>query len=128
VAKLARGDRTLRKLDHEKNYVCLGKFLRKSSIDELPQLFNVLRGEMSLVGPRPDVVAYEDYPQRQRARFEVLPGMTGLWQVSGKNRTTFDQMVELDIAYASNLSLVQDLKILAQTFPAIVRQLTEANA
>lgn len=92
-----------------------GEWLRKFSIDELPQLLNVLQGNMSLVGPRPDVLRLDDYKDWQLRRFEVLPGMTGLWQVSGKNRLSFEQMVELDIEYVETRSLLKDLMIMAKT-------------
>jgi len=98
-----------------------GKFLRRTCIDELPQLLNVLRGEMSLVGPRP-CLPYEaaQYDTWQMQRFEAMPGLTGLWQVSGKNKTTFSQMIQLDIAYLEHVSPLVDLKILLKTIPAIV--------
>jgi len=106
-----------------------GSILRATGLDELPQLINVLRGEMSIVGPRP-CVAYEyaNYLPWQKQRFNCLPGLTGLWQVSGKNRTTFNQMIEMDIRYARRKSLWLDLSIIARTFPAIVRQLAEMIA
>lgn len=97
-----------------------GAFLRCYSIDEVPQLLNVLRGEMSLVGPRPDVLRLEDYEQWQLRRFVVLPGMTGLWQVSGKNRLSFEQMVELDIEYAETRSLRNDIRILLSTLRVLL--------
>jgi exopolysaccharide production protein ExoY len=101
-----------------------GKFLRALGLDELPQIFNVLRGEMSVVGPRPCTAReFELYTPRDHARLDALPGLTGFWQVNGKNRTTFRQMVEMDAFYAKNLSLVLDLKIIARTFPAIAAQL-----
>ena len=94
-----------------------GNFLRKSSLDELPQLFNVLKGEMSLVGPRPpipyEVEKYQNWHFRRV--LEVKPGLTGLWQVEGRSTTTFDEMVRLDIAYVNNFSLWLDIKILFQT-------------
>lgn len=98
-----------------------GKLMRKTSIDELPQLWNVLIGEMSLVGPRPplpyEVEEYKNWHYRRV--FDVKPGITGLWQVSGRNKTTFDEMVRLDIFYAKNWSLVMDLNILIKTAKSI---------
>jgi len=105
-----------------------GVLLRASGLDELPQLINVLRGEMSLVGPRPCLpYEYEKYLPWQKKRFETLPGLTGLWQVSGKNRTTFVEMIQLDIKYAQGKSLIWDLKILLMTIPALMIQLVEAR-
>lgn len=100
----------------------LGAFLRRSSIDELPNLFDVLRGDMSLVGPRPplpDEVA--DYDAWQLRRLGVKPGMTGLWQVEGRSLLSFDEMVRLDIEYIETWSLWKDLVILVRTIPAVVR-------
>lgn len=101
-----------------------GLVLRSSGLDELPQFINVLRGEMSVVGPRP-CLGYEcdHYQPWQRERFNTLPGLTGLWQVNGKNRTTFVEMMQMDIAYARNKSLWLDLTIIAKTIPAILSQL-----
>ncbi len=105
-----------------------GSLLRSSGLDELPQLINVLRGEMSLVGPRPCLpYEYEQYQPGQKARFNTVPGLTGLWQVSGKNRTTFVEMIRLDIAYAQNLRLSQDLEIILKTLPALMGQMWEAR-
>ncbi|MCL6429533.1 MAG: sugar transferase [Anaerolineae bacterium] len=99
----------------------VGRVLRKLSLDELPQLFNVLRGEMSLVGPRPplpyEVALYKDWHRR---RLEALPGITGLWQVEARNRVSFDEMVRLDLRYIEEQSLWLDLKILARTPLAVV--------
>jgi lipopolysaccharide/colanic/teichoic acid biosynthesis glycosyltransferase len=94
--------------------------LRDYGIDELPQLINVLIGEMSLVGPRPDVVPFHRYERWHRRRFDVLPGITGLWQVRGKNRTTFSQMMQLDLTYVRRRSLWLDLSILFWTIPALL--------
>jgi lipopolysaccharide/colanic/teichoic acid biosynthesis glycosyltransferase len=100
----------------------LGCFLRRSSLDELPQLWNVVRGEMSLVGPRPPV-AYEieHYPVTAFGRFAVKPGLTGLWQVSGRSQTTFEEMIRLDLEYARRRSLWLNLQILARTVPVVLR-------
>jgi exopolysaccharide biosynthesis polyprenyl glycosylphosphotransferase len=99
----------------------IGRFLRRSSLDELPQLFNVLFGEMSLVGPRPptprEVALYEDW---QRQRLETLPGITGLWQVTGRSELGFSEQVLLDITYIENWSLGLDLRILLRTIPAVL--------
>jgi exopolysaccharide production protein ExoY len=104
-----------------------GKFLRAIGLDELPQIFNVLKGEMSLIGPRPCTVGeFERYAPEQRARVNALPGMTGLWQVNGKNQTTFREMIEMDISYSRNISFSLDLKIILRTLPAILRQLSDA--
>jgi lipopolysaccharide/colanic/teichoic acid biosynthesis glycosyltransferase len=99
----------------------VGRLLRRFSLDELPQLFNVLRGQMSLVGPRPplaeEVTRYEDW---QFDRLEVPPGITGLWQVSGRSELSFDECVRLDLFYIENWSLTYDLFILAKTLPALL--------
>jgi len=99
----------------------VGRILRRYSLDELPQLLNVLRGEMSLVGPRP--LPLRDYVQLEewhRKRYLVLPGMTGLWQVSGRIELTFDDLVRLDFYYLENWSIWLDISILAKTMPAVV--------
>ena len=104
----------------------LGKLLRSSGLDELPQLINVLKGEMSLVGPRPCLpYEAEKYLPWQQERFNAAPGLTGLWQVSGKNRTTFTRMMQLDIEYAQNKSLWLDLKIIFKTIPALLVQMSD---
>jgi hypothetical protein len=105
-----------------------GLFLRASGLDELPQLINVLRGEMSLVGPRPCLPCeYDQYLPWQKQRFETLPGLTGLWQVSGKNKTTFVEMIQFDIQYAKNKTLWWDLKIILMTGPALIIQMLETH-
>lgn len=110
------------KLTNDPRVTPLGRFLRKTSLDELPQLFNVLVGNMSMVGPRPPVpYEYEHYDVWHRRRvFEVKPGITGLWQVMGRSRTTFDEMVRLDLNYAKAWSILLDLKILLRTPMAVV--------
>jgi lipopolysaccharide/colanic/teichoic acid biosynthesis glycosyltransferase len=110
------------KLTNDPRITAVGHFLRKTSIDELPQLWNVLIGEMSLVGPRPPV-PYElpHYaPWHRRRILEAKPGITGLWQVTGRSRTTFDEMVRLDLRYARTRSLWTDLWILLRTPGAVV--------
>ncbi len=104
-----------------------GRLLRATGLDELPQLVSVLRGEMSLVGPRPCLpYEYNKYQRWQKERFNTLPGLTGLWQVGGKNKTTFTEMICLDIRYARTKTVWLDLKVLLKTFPAIVVQVLES--
>lgn len=122
VADLIDSDKPAAKPDISKRLIPGGRFLRDASLDELPQLFNVLMGDMSIVGPRPDVLEWEDYKPWQRCRFEVTPGITGLWQVSGKNRLTFDEMIRLDIRYAETRSLRLDLWILWKTLAVVFRR------
>lgn len=99
----------------------VGRFIRKYSLDELPQLYNVLRGDMSLVGPRPplprEVATYTNY---DRQRLLVIPGVTGLWQVSGRNELSFSEMVTLDISYINHACISQDLKILLKTVLVVI--------
>jgi len=105
-----------------------GRLLRSTGLDELPQLINVLRGEMSMVGPRPCLVyECENYLPWQRERFNTLPGLTGLWQVSGKNQTTFSEMMQLDISYARKKTLWMDLTIILKTIPAILGQVLNSR-
>jgi lipopolysaccharide/colanic/teichoic acid biosynthesis glycosyltransferase len=101
----------------------VGRILRMTSLDELPQLWNVVRGEMSLVGPRP-VIAYEaeQYPDWYLGRFAVRPGLTGLWQVSGRNERTYEEMVRLDLEYAERRTLGLDLMILLKTVWVVLRR------
>jgi lipopolysaccharide/colanic/teichoic acid biosynthesis glycosyltransferase len=100
----------------------VGAWLRRMSIDELPQLVNIVRGHMSLVGPRPALPWEHDlFPAEYRRRIEVRPGLTGLWQVSGRSRLTTPEMLQLDIAYVDSQSLPLDLSILARTVPTVVR-------
>jgi exopolysaccharide production protein ExoY len=103
-----------------------GWLLRATGLDELPQIVNVLRGDMSLVGPRPCIpYEYENYSAAHCARLNCVPGLTGLWQVSGKNRTTFEEMIRLDIEYGRRQSPWLDLKIILLTPGALLKQLTE---
>jgi len=116
----------MRKLDRAPGIIPFGNLLRKTCIDEFPQLINVLVGQMSLVGPRPPIrYEVEQYDAWHRGRLFAVPGMTGLWQVSGKNRLTFNQMVRLDIQYLKSTSLWLDLKILVKTPIAIVTQILD---
>src|ERR1700722_14151888 len=111
---LIHSDAPMTKMDAhgDKRIIPFGVFLRATGLDELPQLINVVRGEMSLVGPRPCVrYEYDKYLPWQKERFNTLPGLTGLWQVSGKNRTTFDEMIQLDIDYSRSKTLRLDLLI-----------------
>ncbi len=127
---LMKSDTPMQKMDAkgDKRIIPFGKILRASGLDELPQLINVLRGEMSIVGPRP-CLPYEAelYQQWQLERFNGAPGLTGLWQVSGKNRTTFTQMIQLDIQYTKTKSLWLDLKIIFKTIPALLIQVLETK-
>jgi exopolysaccharide biosynthesis polyprenyl glycosylphosphotransferase len=115
-------DGALWKMQDDPRVTRVGRFIRRYSLDELPQLFNVLRGEMSLVGPRPqqewEVALYTDMAQR---RLLVRPGMTGLWQVSGRSQLPFDEAVRLDLYYVDNWSVLADVEILAKTLRALVR-------
>lgn len=125
------GDQAMIKLDARKDprIIPLGWILRQSGLDELPQLVNVLRGDMSLVGPRP-CLPYEakEYDQWHGERFDTAPGLTGLWQVSGKNRTTFKDMMRFDIRYSRRMSFWMELQILFRTFPAIAQQIRDHRA
>jgi len=114
-------DRRVFKLQNDPRVTSIGRFLRKTSLDELPQFINVLRGEMTLVGPRPPL-AYElaHYKEWHRGRLAVKPGLTGLWQVSGRSTVPFDEMVMLDLYYIENWSLALDLKIIARTVPVML--------
>ena len=129
ISDVSRDDsgKPMTKLDHDPQIIPCGKILRKSCIDELPQLFNVLLGDMSLIGPRPPIPYEVDaYDCWHTARLSVIPGMTGLWQVSGKNRLTFKEMVRLDISYNRKSSFWLDLKILFHTPRAIVNQVKDS--
>lgn len=121
MAKLQGENTNTRKLVRDPRITRLGRFLRKSSLDELPQFWNVIKGDMSLVGPRPPVVyEVEEYEPWHLQRLEALPGLTGLWQVSGRSSMDFDDAVRLDIQYINNRSFMQDLKIILKTPIAII--------
>ncbi len=114
-------DGALYKLVHDPRITRVGGWLRKTSLDELPQLWNVLKGEMSLVGPRPPIpYELEHYGDTHLQRLAVKPGITGLWQISGRSRTTFEEMVALDLEYISKRSLAFDLRILLMTIPCVL--------
>lgn len=110
------------KVKNDARITRVGKYLRRSSLDELPQFLNVLRGEMSVVGARPPIpYEVEEYDIKHRRRLDMKPGITGLWQVSGRNRLTFEEMVKIDLFYIENWSLWLDLKIILLTLPAVLR-------
>ncbi|MBV9211475.1 MAG: sugar transferase, partial [Acidobacteria bacterium] len=110
------------KLHNDARVTRLGRVLRRLSLDELPQLLNVLRGDMSIVGPRPPIpYEVEAYELWHRKRLDMKPGLTGLWQVSGRNRLPFEEMVRLDLFYIENWSLLLDLKIILRTLPVMLR-------
>ncbi len=103
--------------------------MRATGLDELPQIFNVIRGDMSLVGPRPCLpYEFQRYEPWQQARVNAAPGLTGYWQVNGKNKTTFAEMIDMDIFYSKNMSLWLDLSIMSKTIPAIIQQVLEARS
>ena len=123
AALLAASDRAgiCFKARHDPRVTPVGRVLRRLSLDELPQIFNVLRGDMSLVGPRPALPEeVRAYPARARGRLAVLPGITGLWQVSGRAEIGFDEMVEMDLAYAADGRLITDLSLLSRTLGAVI--------
>jgi len=131
TAQLIKTEAPMTKLDasNDPRVIPLGSILRATGLDELPQILNVLRGEMSLVGPRPCIpYEFEMYEPWQRRRFDAAPGLTGLWQVSGKNRTTFTQMINLDIEYSERANLGLDLTIMAKTAPALISQCLDQRA
>jgi exopolysaccharide production protein ExoY len=123
-------DRPMTKLDTygDPRVAPFGRFLRASGLDELPQIFNVLCGEMSLVGPRPCLPnEFARYEPWQRERANGLPGLTGYWQVNGKNKTTFNEMIMMDLFYLENMSMLLDLKIILKTGAVIIEQLVESQ-
>jgi lipopolysaccharide/colanic/teichoic acid biosynthesis glycosyltransferase len=120
-AAQADAERGIYKLTRDPRVTSVGRFLRKTSLDELPQLINVLRGEMSLVGPRP-VLPWEGklFGSWDRVRFAVRPGITGLWQVTGRNALTMQQALGLDVEYALHRTIMLDLVILLRTIPSVL--------
>ncbi len=121
MASLQGGDNNVKKLTHDPRITRLGRILRKSSIDEIPQFINVVKGEMSLVGPRPAIpYEVEMYKPWHFKRLETLPGITGLWQVTARSSCDFDEIIELDIQYIRQQSLWLDLKILLKTPIAVL--------
>jgi lipopolysaccharide/colanic/teichoic acid biosynthesis glycosyltransferase len=100
----------------------LGKFLRRTSLDELPQVFNILRGDMSVVGPRPTSFGVETYKLWQTERLDVAPGLTGLWQIVGRGTLEFDERLRLDIAYIEHRSIALDLAIIWKTIGSVLKQ------
>jgi exopolysaccharide production protein ExoY len=130
MQQLMSADVPMTKLDAtgDPRLIPMGAFLRATGLDELPQVFNVWRGDMSLVGPRPCTSSeYDHYRPEQKERFNALPGLTGLWQVSGKNDTTFSQMIALDIAYVRTQSIGLDLRIMARTIGVLVKQVRRVS-
>jgi lipopolysaccharide/colanic/teichoic acid biosynthesis glycosyltransferase len=128
-AHLMRSDSPMTKLDAEgdSRLIAGGRFLRASGLDELPQIFNVISGQMSLVGPRPCLPnEFQRYQGWHQARVNVLPGLTGYWQVNGKNKTTFSEMVAMDLFYANKMSFRLDLTIMLRTVPALFVQTLES--
>lgn len=128
--ELMRIDCPMTKLDvyGDPRLTSFGRILRASGMDELPQIFNVLRGEMSLVGPRPCTPnEFAHYQPWQRERVNGLPGLTGYWQVNGKNKTTFSEMITMDLFYLKNVSMLLDLKIMLKTGAVLARQLFESQ-
>lgn len=107
------------KISNDPRITRVGRFLRKSSLDEMPQLFNILRGDMSWVGPRPTSFRANTYKLWHTARLEMMPGLTGLWQVSGRNKLDFDDRLRLDIAYLRNRCLWLDLRIMFRTISCV---------
>ena len=130
LEQLIHADCAMTKLDSsgDPRIISGGRILRATGLDELPQLFNVLRREMSLVGPRPCTPhEFQRYQPWQKERVNAAPGLTGYWQVNGKNKTTFSEMIKMDIFYTKNMSFWLDLTIMLRTFPAIFMQLVESR-
>ncbi len=124
VAHLMQQGGPMTKLDgFDPRLIPLGRFLRATGLDELPQIFNVLFGEMSLVGPRPcTTVEFARYEPWQKGRVKAQPGVTGYWQVHGKNKTTFDEMIAMDLFYVDHLSIWLDIAIIFKTIPVLIQE------
>jgi exopolysaccharide biosynthesis polyprenyl glycosylphosphotransferase len=123
LSKHAASDARMFKIRHDPRVTRVGKFLRRTSLDELPQLINVLRGEMSFVGPRPLILSEDQHVQDWgRKRLDLKPGITGLWQVLGRSDIPFDEMVKLDYMYVTSWSLMGDLKLVVRTIPEVFRR------
>jgi lipopolysaccharide/colanic/teichoic acid biosynthesis glycosyltransferase len=131
TSQLIESQAPMTKMDanNDARLIPLGAFIRSTGMAELPQFLNILKAEMSLVGPRPCVpYEFEKYKPWHKRRLDAVPGLTGLWQVSGKNRTTFEEMVRLDIRYSRERNLLMDLIIIAKTLPALWTQVMETRA
>jgi len=114
------GGKAVYKLEQDPRVTGIGRWLRRTSPDELPQLLNIIKGDMSLVGPRPPIsYEIENYQPWHLERLKVIPGLTGLWQVSGRSQVSFDEMVHLDLHYINHWSLLLDLKIILRTVPVV---------
>jgi lipopolysaccharide/colanic/teichoic acid biosynthesis glycosyltransferase len=117
VQQVMSGEIHMSKLQKDPRITKVGRFLRKGAIDELPQIINVLKGDMSLVGPRPHpLYEVENYKDWHRKRLTVLPGITGLWQINKRNSMSYDQAIQMDLDYIENMSFLLDIKILLKTF------------
>lgn len=130
LERLMQTDCPMTKLDAtgDPRVIPFGRLLRATGLDELPQIFNILRGEMSLVGPRPCTPhEFQRYKTRHQERVSAPPGLTGYWQVHGKNKATFSEMIEMDIFYSENMSVRLDLEIMLKTVPAILVQILESR-
>lgn len=130
LAQLMNSGKPMVKLDskNDKRLIPGAWLLRASGLDELPQIINIARGDMSIVGPRPCLsYEYEKFEDWHKERFHAVPGLTGLWQVSGKNRTTFDEMIRLDVRYAKERSPWMDLWIIFMTVPALAAQIADVR-
>lgn len=118
------GDGLVVQTENDPRITRVGRLLRKTSLDELPQLLNIVKGEMSLIGPRPPVTyhpynGYENYPEKAKLRFKMRPGITGLAQVEKRNSATWDERIEIDVKYVENFSLLLDIKIFLKTFTSM---------